>query len=247
MKLSRVALPGAILVGVFAGVVRAAEPTKEDIARAEARAATLAELALASELAAFGRDAKSPESLAIAGGMLIRAKKAFGQDPAPLDVTPTDAKGNPVKAGGAVVPLDKQAAALFDEARAMAAGNPARSAALEVVIKDAGKFGRGPNVEDRGACGGPKCATATLEPGQFAVYPVTFVSGQEAAVCLTDATGPVRIEIVREGGGQTMYTARGRCASHRWMVGQSKDGYRKFTIKVTNVGDKAARYSLSTN
>ncbi len=78
-------------VGVLACATQAAEPTKEDIANAERRGDAVADVALAANLAAFGRDAKSPESLVIAGD-LSRPTPTVTPDESLAQVLPPELK-----------------------------------------------------------------------------------------------------------------------------------------------------------
>ncbi len=247
MKLLRVMLVCAVSFALVAGT-RAAEPTKDDAAKAEIRGAAVTDIAFAGELAAFGRDAKSPESLVIAGGMLVRANKTFGGKLDALGAQPTDEKGAPVKAESVkAVPLDKQAEALFDEVRAMVATDKARTASLEALIGNAKKFESGGSSETRPAVGGPKSDSRTLQPGETHTYTVTFFGGQHASVSMT-SSGPARIQmdIVNVAGG-SVFSTRAVHANHGWTPPRDKDGTRRFTITLRNEGKKPTNYTITTN
>lgn len=237
----------AAVVGLAALSARAAE----DEAAAK-QAALVGDLAMAGELAAFGRglscqgtspkDFKSPESLALAGGILLRAHKATAGKMAALDA-PKDAKGQPV-AGEAAPSLEKQAKALFDEASAMALelNDKARAEAVEAIIK------REKNSEpDRGGVGGPRTITRVLQPGETHNYTVAFYSGQPAALSMT-STGPARIQfdLNHVGGGSLLSTA-GLNASHSWVPVKDGDNVRKFTITLYNQGRRPTTYTMVAN
>lgn len=251
MKMSRVLCAAALLsAGLFAPVGRAAEPTKEE---AEKSAAVIGEIALAGELASLGRghcegtspkDFKSPESLVLAGGILLRAHKATQGKVAALDSKPTDDKGNPLKGDAKSVGLDKQAEALFDEASAMAAEmkDKGRAAAVEAMIK------REKSSEpDRGGVGGPKTITRTLQPGETHTYPLAFFSGQPAAITMT-STGPPKIQIdLTHVGGASLLSMKSHNANYGWTPANDKNNIRRFTLTLTNNGNKPTTYTLSAN
>lgn len=230
----------AALAVLTAVDLRAAdEPSKEDVAKAEIRAAAVTDLALAADLAAFARDAKSPESLAIAGGMIVRANKTFGGKSDPLDPKAADA----VKSPG----LEKQADALFDEARAMVATDKARAAALEALIGNAKKFEQGGSAGARPAVGGPRNITRVLPAGQTHTYTIGFTSGQPAAVAMTSA-GPAKIYFdITHVKGASLFASRGYNASYNWVPVRDKDAVRYVTITLQNLGNNPTTYTLTTN
>lgn len=232
------------LAALTAADLRAAdEPSKEDIAKAEIRAAAVTDLALAADLAAFARDAKSPESLAVAGGMLVRANKTFGGKTDPL----TDKDGKPLTVESVKSPgLDKQADALFDEARAMVATDKARAAALEALIGNARKFESGGAAGARPAVGGPKRITRVLNGGETHTFTVGFFSGQPAAVAMTSG-GPAKIAFdITHVGGNSLFSSKGFNASYNWVPVRDKDNVRYFTITLTNQGRNPTTYTLVT-
>lgn len=248
MRVVRILLAGVAVAGMLACEVRAAEPTKEDIANAERRGDAVADVALAANLAAFGRDAKSPESLVIAGGMLIRAHKSFAGKSEPLDAKATDEKGNPVKGEAArAVALDKQAEALFDEARVLVGEDKARKVALEGLIKNANSFVWGPDTTARPSIGWPRTMTRQLSPGETQTYTIGFVGGQPAAVAMT-STGPARIQFdLSQIGGASLFSLKGLNAAYNWVPGRDKDNVRRVKVTLTNVGRQPTTYTLTTN
>jgi len=254
MKVSRVLL-AVMLMGLSGSGIRAAEPTMQEIEDATKRAAILADIAFAADLAAFGRgqgaegtspkDFKSPESLVLAGGILMRAHKATAGKAGTIDAKPTDAKGNPIKGDAVKTPsLAEQADALFVEAEAMAVElkDKSRATAIEALIK------REKATEaDRGGVSGPSRITRTLNPGETHTYPVAFIGGQPAAVAMT-SSGPPKIQFdINHVGGNSLFSLKGQNANYNWTPARDKDGTRKFTITLTNLGRNPTVYTLISN
>ncbi len=233
MKLSRRLMAGVVLSGMLVTAGLADEPTKEDIEKAEGTSAVLSELAIAGELVAFGRDAKNPESLVIAGGILIRANKALG------------GKVTPIEVGAKLVPLDQQANDLFDEARAMVT-DKARSASLEVLIKSAQDFPRGSDAESRGHVGGARQITRNIAPGATETIQLAYVGGMPAAVSMT-SSGPAKIQFDLTHGANNLVSVKGHTAYYTWVPPRDKDAQRKFVVTMTNTGKKPTTFTLTTN
>ncbi|MCE9568085.1 MAG: hypothetical protein K8U57_39285 [Planctomycetes bacterium] len=254
MKASRVLL-AVMLVSVLGSGTRAAEPTKQEIEDATKRASILADIAFAADLAAFGRgqgaegtspkDFKSPESLVLAGGILMRAHKATAGKSSTLDAKPTDEKGNPIKGDAVKTPsLAEQADALFVEAEAMGVElkDKSRAATLDAMIKR-----EKASEADRGGIGGPNTITRVLQAGETHTYPVAFFSGQPAAVAMT-SSGPAKIQFdLGHAGGAGLFSLKGHNANYNWTPQRDKDNVRRFTIKMTNLGNKPTTYTLTTN
>lgn len=252
MKLFRKFVAGLVASGMLAlGGTAGDEPAPlnpADVKAAEIRGSAVTDLGLAADLAAFARDAKSPESLVIAGGMLLRAEKTFGGKLDTLDAAPTDAKGTPIK-GEAVKSgsLKEQAEALYDEARLMVSGDKAREASLKSLIENSKKFGIAGGDGARAAVGGPKRIVRVLNGGETHTYPVAFVGGLPAAVAMT-STGPARITFdLSHVGGNNLINIKGLNAAYNWVPARDKDGAKRFNITLTNNGRNPTTYTLVTN
>jgi hypothetical protein len=231
------------------------EPTKQEVEAAGKRAEVVADIGMAATLAAYGRgeaceattpkDFKSPESLVLAGGILLRADKVVGGKMADLDVKPTDEKGKPIEAKvEKSKSLKELANDLFDEARAMVAtgGDSARTKAIEEMIKREEK-----SEPSRGAVGGPQRATRVLMPGETQTYTLKFVGGVPAAVAMT-STGPAKIEFnLSHVGGNSLFTLKGLVAQYNWVPTRDKNGMRMFTVTLRNLGKNPTTYVLTTN
>jgi hypothetical protein len=247
-------------IGLLALTARTAdpvkEPTKEETEAAAAKAAVVADLGTAAELAAFGRgesceatspkNFKSPESLVLAGGILWRADKATQGKVAELDVRPLDDKGNPVEGGAEKAKSYKaQAIDLFDEARLMAAElkDESRKAAIEAMIKREEK-----TEPDRGAVGGPQQTTRVLPPGATHTFRLVYAGGVPAAIAMK-STGPAKIHFRLDhfGAGGNLVNVRGLNANYAWVPVRDKDGVRWFVVTLTNLGNKPTTYTLAIN
>lgn len=252
MKLFRTFVAGVLASGLMAFSGNAADESAPlnpaDVKAAEIRGSAVTDLGLAADLAAFARDAKSPESLVIAGGMLLRAEKTFGGKLDTLDAKPTDAKGNPVKDDAVKAgSLKDRAEALYDEARLMIAGDKAREASLNALIENSKKFGFGGSDGARPAVGGPKQIVRTLNAGETHTYPVAFIGGLPAAVAMT-STGPARITFdITHIGGANLINIKGLNAAYNWVPARDKDGNKRFKISLTNNGRNPTTYTLVTN
>lgn len=252
MKLFRTFVAGVLASGLMAFSGNAAEEpaplNPADVKAAEIRGSAVTDLTLSADLAAFARDAKSPESLIIAGGMLLRADKTFGGKFETLDAKPVDAKGKPVEGDAAKAgSLKEQAEALFDEARLMVSGDKAREASLAALIENSKKFGFGGNDGARGAVGGPRRIVRVLNAGETHNYPMAFIGGLPAAVAMT-STGPARITFdITHVGGNNLFNLKGLNAMYNWVPPRDKDGQRKVTISLTNNGRNPTTYTLVVN
>lgn len=250
MKLLKMLTLGAVLLAAPALTAddpkpagKPAEPTLEE-KNAAARGDAVGELGKAAGLAEFGREVKSPEALALAGGMLLRADKMFGGKSEKLDVKPAGKDGKPLPDEKiAPVPLKEQADALFTEARGMVSKDPAQAKALEALIKRAEAF----EGEKRGSVGGPRTVTRTLNPGETHTYTIGFVSGQPAAVSMT-STGPAKILFdITHAKGTNLLSVRGLNANYSWVPVRDRDNVRVHTITLQNLGARVTTYTLTTN
>ena len=252
MKLFRTFVAGLLASGLMAFSGNAAEEpaplNPADVKAAEIRGSAVTDLTLSADLAAFARDAKSPESLVIAGGMLLRADKTFGGKIDTLDAKPTDAKGKPVEGDAAKAgSLKDQAEALYDEARLMVSGDKAREASLNALIANSKKFGFGGDAGARPAVGGPKRIVRTLNAGETHTYNVAFIGGLPAAVAMT-STGPARITFdLTHVGGNNLINIKGLNAAYNWVPIRDRDGQKKYTVTLTNNGRNPTTYTLVMN
>ncbi len=236
----------ALVFAAVAAAVSMQPPLAGQDKKAETTANLVADLALAAQLADLGRGGfnerdglstktASPEALVTAGALLLRTHKLTGGKMGAIEDAP--------KEGGkaaAALPLDKQAEALFDEARAAAGTN---SKAIDSMIDTVMK-----RDYDRGSVGGPRSVTRTLNAGETHTYNFNFFGGQPAAVSMT-STGPARIQFdLNHAGGASLLSIRGLHANYNWTpAGGKKDGVRNFSVTLNNTGNRPTTYTLNKN
>lgn len=254
MNTNRLFAVGTVLTaGLLAAMVQAGDAPRggrKDDAEAR-RAEVVGELAQAARLAAFGRGEmaeetgltgfKSPEALVSAGGILLRANASFGGKMDPLGIDPTDEAGKPIKAEDAKLPgLKAEAEALFDEARALAAGDRAKAAAIEALIKEASTF------ESRGAVGFPRSVQKAIPPGGHHWYKIPFVPGAPAAIAIrSTGNSKLQFEILNNAGGR-MFNLKGAFAQYQWMPARGKEP-KMITVNIYNIGTNPTAYQMVTN
>jgi hypothetical protein len=246
MKLSRLLFAAGLLTAGLLATPGAAQPPGKD--KDKTRADYIADLTTAANLIQFGRGevpdqpwltgVKSPEALVAAGGILLRAHKAFEEKMGELPA-PTDKDGKALKAEAKAASLKSQAGDLFVEAQGMVAGDKSRAAAIDALIKKAENLG-----EFRDAVGGPRNITMTILPGQSHNYKVQYVAGLPASVALTSNGGRLDFEIVNNAG-ESIFDIKGTFANYSW---NPKNGpNRVVTFNITNIGRVANTYTLTTN
>lgn len=242
-----------VAAGFLTAMLQAGDPPrggKKDDNSAR-RAEVVGELTQAASLAAFGRGEladetglkgfKSPEALVSAGGILLRANAAFGGKMDPLGIDPTDEAGKPIKTEDAKLPgLKAEAEALFDEARAIVAGDRARTAAIEALIKEASTF------ESRGAVGFPRSVQKPIPPGGHHWYKIPFVPGAPAAIAMrSTGASKLQIEILNDAGGR-MFNLKGAFAQYQWMTARGNQP-KMITVNIYNIGKAPTAYQMITN
>ncbi len=238
---SRHMLVAAVVAAAVSGFTPVAGQDK-----AATTANLVADLALAAQLAELGRGGfnerdglstktPSPEALVTAGGLLLRTHKLTGGKMGAIEDAP--------KEGGkaaAAVALDKQAEALFDEARAAAGTN---SKAIDALIEAVSK-----RDYDRGSVQGPSSTTRTLNAGETHTFNFNFRVGEPAAVSMT-STGPAKIQfdLNHAGNGGSLLSIKGHNANYNWTPQRAKDNVRSFTVTLQNVGNRPTTYTLNKN
>jgi hypothetical protein len=211
---------------------------------ADEKSQVLDDLALATQLTAFGRgelgdatglkDVKSPEALVAAGGILLRIHKSTGGKLPALKAEITDNDGKAVPAEEKTTTLADDAEALFDEARAMAGD---KGSAIEAAIKQASL------VSERGAVGGPRSISRRVGSGKTHTVKIEMVSGQFAKVHM-QGTGVTQFEVLGQNG-KVLWHSKGNWGFYHWTpVGRDS---RIITVKVINKGGPPVNYTIHTN
>lgn len=233
---------GCVLVSGTAAWAQKVEAAAERT-EAEKTADVVEQVALAAELAAFGRgemaeatglkDFKSAEALVAAGGILLRVHKQTAGKVKASDAKVEDDTGAAVAAGGEANSFGHEAEALFDEARALAKDKTA----IEAQIKQASL------VPERGAVGGPRVITRTIPHGRVQTVHLAFEAGAPASVSMR-GTGTTQFEVVGPAG-KVLWHSKGAWGYYNWNVRGGGD--KNITIKVINKGGPPVAYTITTN
>src|SRR5262249_22001879 len=151
----------------------------------------------AYKMADFGREAKSPEALIAAAGLLRKVSAGRAGKPGALTDKPVEDNDKPVGEGTLKTrSLEEEANEWFRDASDLAAaGDPKVSKAVDLLIKEAKERKYGSDVGTRGAAGGPKWVSRPLAPGESHVYNIPFVTGVPAAIGLkSTGSAPMRVK-----------------------------------------------------
>ncbi|QDU28369.1 hypothetical protein ETAA8_34690 [Anatilimnocola aggregata] len=226
MLLSRTSWLASVVAGclLFSGTTASGQQTEAD-----ETSNVVEQIALAAELTAFGRgeltdatgvkDFKSAEALVAAGGILLRIHKQSGGKMAPSDATVMDQDGKAVaEESGAAESLADEAAALFDEARALPSKD---KAALEAQIKQA------QTVTARAGGLGPRVVSRTIVTGH--AHTVRMAVRPNAPAVVVHGTAKTHFQAIGPGGKVIWHSHGPRGIYH---PGGAKD----VTLKVFNHG-----------
>lgn len=248
MLVSRTGWLAAVVAGcvLFSGTAAWAQKAEAAAERtdAEKTADVVEQVALAAELAAFGRgemaeatglkDFKSAEALVAAGGILLRVHKQTAGKVKASDAKVTDDNGAAVAADGAANSFGAEAEALFDEARALAKDKTT----IEAQIKQASL------VPERGAVGGPRVINRTIQSGRKHVINIPFEANSPASVSMR-GTSTTQFEVVGPRGN-VLWHSKGAWGYYNWNVGRG-GGEKDITVRVINKGGPPVAYTITTN
>lgn len=243
--MTRFLLLGVAVCGLWTGSAQAGQPKPDEHLVKQADA--VASLAMASQLASYGRGelsdltglkgVKSPEALIAAGGILLRAGSCLGAEPEAIND-----KGEP-DAKAKVRSFKDQATDLFDEALGMAGNDKAKQDALNKLIAQAKML---PSGEQRGAVGKPRTVTRVLKPGESTTITIGFVPSAPATISYDTVGGPrQRVEIIGPNGN-TLYDNTAKSGTHSWTTVRD-DKKRMITIRLTNTGTGTHSVTVTTN
>lgn len=210
----------------------------------QSRADVVSDLATAAQLIAFGRgelnettglsDFSSPESLVAAGGILLRIHQHTAGKFVPSDAKVLDENSQPLPDENLPFSLADEAAALFDEARAMQSND---KAGLEARIKQAQL------VTDRGAVGGPRVISRTVKTGKAHTVDIEFEPNSPAVVTMR-GTGKTQFEVVGPKG-KVLWHSKGSWGTYQFHTGRG--GAKNITVKINNKGGPPVAYTVTTN
>jgi hypothetical protein len=227
---SLLALAGLVLVGPAAPAdeaKKADEPAKLNPAGAD-----VAHIALAYQLAEYGRKNKNPEMLVSAARILRHIKPTPGKEnpkiEAPRGEEPKEDKvSEPVS-------LTAQSKALLEEAKKMAPDDATVAELIDRVNKD---------TATRGSLGGPRSFTRFIRPGGVHAWGVNFVGNVPASVSVTgNGVTVFTLEAINERGSVAA-ASTGPYPSLCWPPAFT----RHFTIRVRNDGPVPCTYTLYHN
>jgi hypothetical protein len=235
-------------LGLVAGGLLASSAVGEDKPKDDAReksakvSAAAAQVALAQDLAARGRD-HSPLALLAAAEILGKIDVPVHELKASPEVSGKEGKAEEVKP---LLPPDEEARDLVKEATRLAEEQvkkgdlaPAAAAAIQALAKEI------VIEKGRGAIGGVKRKNGSLAPGQTHTYRIDFDGRSLSRVfAFSEGRSPVQLTVTNTEG-RVRGEDTGWNPSVSWMPGSRGGGV--FVIRVTNVGDYGTPYRLVTN
>jgi hypothetical protein len=230
-------LPAALLLAALAGLsagagtvpAPAADETKAD-ARA-GHADDVRYIAMAYELAEYGRAKKAPEALIAAARVLRGIRTTPGEEKVKVDGA-KDEKDQTAEPGEAVS-LVAESDKLLEEAKKMA---PKDKAIKELANQMA-------NESRRPAVGGPRSYSYGIRQNVTHYWNISFFGGMPASVTVQgNGNNYFTVESSNERG-TIVAQSSGRHPHITWVPAAT----RTFTIRVRNNGPGPAHYTMYTN
>jgi hypothetical protein len=224
------------------------DPKSPTEARQEAQANGVELLAEAYRLAEFARTQKAPEAYVTAGSLLLKLHADTKGQIGELDVKPEVLDENDKPIADAKVETQKPqrfdalANDFFDSASALGVELKV-SKEVEALIKAARSRRYTPDVETRGAVGGPKLIVRRLPPKQSHVYDIPFDTHSVGSIGF-EASAPTRCKMAF--GAYVHFNQVVRVGQYTWRP-RPKEPIRTFTITIKNQHDTPVTYKLFTN
>jgi hypothetical protein len=242
MSLQRMWILGLYLaasLGLATVLCQAADPKKAPEQTAAERDDTVANLALAFELADVGRRASSPEALVAAAKILSKIEGVTNVEGAKPTTgkTDPDAKpkaGDPVKGEGKTGDFAADIKELLETARKF---NTSKDPKVTALIDSVATGGRG-------ARGGPKMVNGNLVSGTSDSWTFKFNGGEQARVVITNPNNVKMSLAVFGPRGDKIGEFTGRSTIELFWTPQADNN---FVIKVSNIGNATTAYRLVTN
>lgn len=220
------------VIGQDKSGANAAEKTSGTMPTASEKAAD--KLRLAYSIARYGRDSKSAEALILAARMIreVPTDNITAGKSSEAGQTEGSGGGKAKTSGAGSTPE-----ALLTEARQLANGNKNLLAQIKIAAQ--------PIPQSRGAVGGAKVHTDTVQPGTIDNYTIAFRGGEAAAVGISgDGDTDLDLFVYDENGNLIgSDTDRSDDCIVRW----SPRWTGPFRIKIKNLGRVYNRYVLVTN
>ncbi len=198
-------------------------------------AALVERIGVAEDLAEKGRNGKWPDALVVAGGILMHADQATGGKFSEDKLEIKDGDGKVVAQTAKAPSFKDQANALFDDARAMVAGDKDRAKALETQIKEAS------SPKDRGEIKVTRRVVTTVETHKVHNVVIPFKVNAPAAITVRGGEH-VRFELYH--GSKVLWHYGGPHGTYRYFV--NPEG-REIHLRVINEGAVDASYEVDTN
>jgi hypothetical protein len=223
-------LGGLMCLGLSLGV--AADDPKADVKEKEEDAAEVKHIAMAYDLALYGRETKSPEML-IAAAKVLRTIKTVPSKDAPKV---QGDKGEKEEAtAGEAVSLLKVSDGWLKEARDMAKDD----AMVNEMADRAGKA----KEKSRGSLGGPRSWSGALRTGFTAAWGVNFVVGAPATVSVSGNGVAIFTLSATNENGVVVASSTGRNPSITWVPVMT----RPFTVRLHNDAGGLSAYTIYHN
>jgi len=229
-RFSRLAVLAMVTMLAFASVATAAEGKKKNAgakkgAKVSAAAQGVADIKLASDLAAYARRAKNPAAMLVAAQIM---KNTPVRDAA--------AKKNGAKAGAAAAKRFVTPETLLAEAKTMAGGNTDLVAMIDTEATLAAT---------RGAANGPQRIYENVLAGRTDVFQIKFIGGEKAQVGVVgDGDADIDLYIYDENDNLIESDAdRTSACIAEWTPSWTGT----FKVKIKNIGSVRSDYLLVTN
>lgn len=222
-----VVVAGCLLAAPTSGPVGAADDQAAAPVKADPISDDVRNIAMAYDLAAYGRTARSPESLVTAARILRQIRALAGTESSSVE-----GAGNDTEEKQEPISLLAESDRLLDEARKMAPDDAVIAQLADRVAKE----------KTRGSLRGPRSYTHQPGSGVKRTWNLRFVGGQPASVAVR-GNGRNLLTLTVTGPGGHYLTWTGPNPSLSWLP-RTTHGY---TITVTNNGPGKAGYTLFHN
>jgi hypothetical protein len=226
LVLTAVGLCGTVLLGRGPVPKAGADDKKTEAVKHDPAADDVRHIAMAYELAEYGRETKSPEMLIAAARILRKIHATPGKEKSTVE------RGKEEAGDNEPVSLVKESDKLLAEARNLAPDDSVITQLVERTSKE----------KSRGAIGGPRSYFHRPGAGTTISTIVRFWGAQPASVAVT-GNGRNSLTLTVTGPGGFYLTWTGPHPSLNWVP----NAPQTYTITVTNNGPGAVGYTLYTN
>jgi hypothetical protein len=225
-----IAIAAVVLLGGVVAVLPAADPPK-DAPKSTPAADDVRHIAMAYELADYGRTNKSPEMLIAAARVLRNIKPVPGSDKVTVEA-PQGEKPEKFEEGKPT-DLGEEANKLLNEAKELAKNDTVINELIDRLQKEKG----------RGSLGGPRQWSNTIRTGYTHAFDVNMVGGQVANVSVTGNGVAVFTLSATNEKGITVASSTGHNPALSWVPVET----RPFTIRIHNDAGGLAAFTVYHN